>query len=37
MSREDEKIINKISVAIAIHYSCDTAVKVEDWLKSHVK
>ncbi len=34
---EDKKIINKIGVAVAIHYSCDTAVKVENWLKSRVK
>ena len=33
-SEEDEEIINKISVAVATHYSCDTAVKVENWLKS---
>lgn len=33
-SKEDEEIINKINVAIATHYSCDTAVKIENWLKS---
>lgn len=33
-SEEDEEIINKINVAIATRYSCDTAVKVENWLKS---
>lgn len=33
-SEEDEEIIDKISIAIANQYSCDTAIKIENWLKS---